>query len=237
MSTESALIPELDVGDLYAKSPAEVLAALTALEPTDPRWRDYLFRAEELSFSPDQAAALRALLRPVIAAAAEPLDRDDEVAVASAIRRYVASLPVAGLAECRDWLTVERRMPPVLELEAVKMIARKLAATLPPDAASLAPLAEQLIDLARAYLAPRILARRTFAATVVECALALALLGSPHAAELADRLRAVDSAALRLVVARRAAALADEVAARFPGERSAPARQALAGLAAVAVAA
>ena len=226
--------PSLDDGELEELSPTEILGELENTALTDARRQRLICVAQGVHFEPAQVARLQSLLRRYVDAYHDPRNRDEEVAVASAIRKYIATLPVAELLTCQDWLTVERRMPAPLEMEVAKMITRKLAATLPEETNCLAPIGEQLIDLVRSYLNPRVLSKRFFGTTVVEASLALALLRSPHLAEASTLLGSGGTDVVRFIVARQAKALSAEIETRFPGERSEAVRHALACLVAAA---
>ncbi len=215
-------------------SPAEVLAELQTPGLSATRRRQLICLAEVLRFEPAQAVILRLLLRQYVDQYHDPRDKDEEVVVASAIRKFVSSLPVTDLLECQDWLKIERKMPAPLEMEVVKMITRKLTATLPQDVGYLGPIGDLLIDLVRSYLNPRVLSKRFFGATVLDASLSLALLRSPHLTEVANLLRVVRSDVMRFVIARQTKQMSTEIEKRFPEERCKPARQALASLAATA---
>ncbi len=211
-------------------SPAEVLAELQTPGLSATRRRQLICLAEVLRFEPAQAAILRSLLRQYVDQYHDPRDKDEEVVVASAIRKFVSSLPVTDLLECQDWLKIERKMPAPLELEVVKMITRKLTATLPEDVGYLGPIGDLLIDLVRSYLNPRVLSKRFFGATVLESSLSLALSRSPYLPELTRLLRSPCVDWLQTLVARQARVLKSKLDQRFPGERSLAARDCLSNL-------
>ena len=115
------------------------------------------------------------------------------------------------------------------------MLTRKLTATLPEDVGYLQP-ARGSAHRPRADLPEPILSKRYFAATILESSLSLALMRSPHLAEVAERLRTVRSDVILyfVVTCARAKLVCVEIEQRFSGGRSEPARQTLASLATAA---
>lgn len=215
-------------------SAAEVLATLeTAGVPAANR-RRMILAAEVLRFDAAQAESLKPLLRRYIDRQYGSDQGDEQIAVASAVRKYIALLSVAELPTVTALLQADRKAPPPFEMEVAKMITRKLLATLPDDTAPLQSLGEELMDLVAGYATPRMLPKRYCGAVALDAMLSLALLRSRHLPGLTSRLRSIPINWFRATVARQARVLRGDIAKRFSAERCRPASQCLADLAAAA---
>jgi hypothetical protein len=78
-------------------SPGELLQRLQSATTGDPERRKLVIEAEAMKFEPAQVAELNALLRTFIEECRDSDDPQDIVAVGSAIRKYVATMPLDDL--------------------------------------------------------------------------------------------------------------------------------------------
>ena len=187
--------------------------------PRDPQSRRHLVLVlEPLSFNGGQIAELRELLRQFIEENRDSNVPEDLVAVGSAIRKFVGILPADQLGEISFILESGHRAPvaPEIELEVAKMIVRKLTVNVSREPNFLPDLANQLADLARTYLNPRLLPRQYHAAIALNSILALALLRSDLLPEVNEILRPLRAPWFKQLVARRAEEIGGELGSRFP---------------------
>jgi len=86
---------------------------------------------------------------------------DRLVSVGSAIRKYIAIMPMGSMGELSELLDPENRSPlPIeLELEVVKMVYRNFEVHPPATTDSEPNLSERLWEVVQAYMNPRILSR------------------------------------------------------------------------------
>jgi len=198
---------------------AEILQALKS--PTSPeRHRQSICIAESVLFDESEIDELAAYLNKYINSKINSENKDEIVAVASALRKVIAVLPVTELPRCAEWLKAEKQTPPPLEMEVVKMITRKLQAALPEETSQLRVLNPLLIDLIQDYLNPRTLYKRYFGVTTGQAFLALALLrheGFPH---IVERLQRLTVRWFRTSLRRQARVIQLDLAARFTETRS-----------------
>jgi hypothetical protein len=193
-----------------------------------------ILAAEVLRFDASQTEVLKPLLRKHIDRFYTSEQGDELIAVASAVRKYVALLSVVELPSVVDLLWRERKAPASFEMEVAKMVTRKLTATLPEDTTPLRPLEDELMDLADGYATPRMLPKRHCGAVALDSMLSLTLLRSKHLPSLATRLRSIPINWFRATVARQARALQTELKRRFTTERCGPALECLTVIAAAA---
>jgi len=215
-------------------SPAEILTLLLTADLPAVKRRAMILAAETLRFDASQAESLKPLLRRFIDRVYATEQGDEQVAVASAVRKYIALLSPAELPVVATLLRADRKGPPWFEMEVAKMVARKLTATLPENTVPLGPLGDELIDLVRGYLSPRLLPKRHCGAVAFDASLALALLASPHLGELVALLRLVRVEWFRTSLARQARAIHSDLGKRFPADRCNRACRALEELATAA---
>lgn len=215
-------------------TPGEILSGLTSADLTISKQRQLILAAEVLRFEEAQVAELEPILRTYVDQHLISDVKKEQIVVGSAIRKLIAMLPVRALPLCEEWLRINRKTPPLLEMEVVKMVTRKLTATLPEDTGYLGSLGDQLIDLLRSYLNPRTLSKRYFGATAMEASLSLALMRSPNLNNALELLRSLRVNWFRATVARQARVTGSDLERRFPGDRSAEARRCLADLNAAA---
>ena len=214
-------------------SPDEILRRLNDGTLSHPDRRVLVIEAEAADFERDQLDIVNDLLRAFIAANRRSGDSDDLVAVGAAVRKCIATLPAdeafayaAELLDSQDGTAASAE----LELEATKMVVRKLMANPPPTADVATQLADRLFEIVRSYVNPRILPQRTFGAIALNAVLALAILQDRHASEVHQIVAESNVPWFRQMVARRAARLRDERAARFPDGSSEGSLGSLAGL-------
>lgn len=201
---------------------ADVLSNLENHSLSRDDLRKFILEAEVVSFNAEQANQLKPLLRRHIEHNRDSSDPADLVAVGSAIRKYVGILGRDEISSVGFVLEAGHKTPvsPELELEVTKMIVRKLSAVAPQEANSLAELGNQLMDLARTYLNPRLLPRQYHGAIALNSVLALTLLRVPNLAELFDRVRQLPLPWFKQLVVRRAEALKQDLAKRFAGNEA-----------------
>ncbi len=184
----------------------EVIEKLKSGKLSEEEKRKLIIEAEALEFDGEQAQELNSLLRSFIEQYRDSNKPDDLVAVASAIRKYVATMRMEDLASVAMLLDVGHNgaVPLEVELELAKMLVRKLIAN-PPERADAEPeLADHLMDMARTYLSPRMLSRDKYGAVAVNAVFALLLLRSRHAEDLVGILAKLDIPWFTQLVARRA---------------------------------
>jgi len=145
--------------------------------------RQLVIEAEVVRFSPPHKEALLHLLRDFIEKYRDSNDRQDQIAVGSAIRKYVACMNVADVGSVGLLLEAGQRGEPPLEIKLVivKMIGRKFAAN-PPLAPNAEPeLADKVFELAEASLFRHVLPEGKWAAMGLEAVHALAAMLSSKA--------------------------------------------------------
>ncbi|MGO9599235.1 MAG: hypothetical protein ACLP7Q_14705 [Isosphaeraceae bacterium] len=181
-----------------------------------------VIEAELLEFSEVQAASLTKLLRRFIDDCRESNVPSDLVAVASAIRKFVAT---ASTGEAFDYaaslLRASSRAPPSieLELEVTKMVVRRLTANPPASDQSFPDLAIRLKELCETYLNPRLLARENHGAVALNAVLGLVLTRDHAAIDVIGRVRGLNASWFQKLVGRRASRLKTELGQRCFGDR------------------
>ena len=180
-----------------------------------------VIEAEVLSFEPGQIAQLNTVLRGFIEDYRNSDDPEDLVAVASAIRKYVATMERDALGALAVLLASDQNGTVALEveLEVAKTLVRKLTAS-PPEASDSEPeLADRLMDVAGTYLNARLLAREKYGAAALNAVLALPLLRTRRMADLLAVLKQLPVPWFTELVIRRASRIRDDFSRRFsPGE-------------------
>ncbi|MFO0808734.1 MAG: hypothetical protein U0746_08945 [Gemmataceae bacterium] len=212
-----------------------LLAIIESPGTTADRRRLAILEAESVPFDPADANRLKGFLRSLLDRSYSTKDPDERVAVSSAVRKYVSLLKPDELAGLAELIRAERKAPPTFEMEVAKMVVRKLTAVLPEDTAALAPLAEELMDVVRAYASPRALVKRYQGAAALDAALGVTMISATHTAEVAALIGGLDAQWFREVVAQRAREIATELEGRFPSARRERAVAALSQLADAAV--
>ncbi len=184
--------------------------------------RKLILKAEVLPFRGQHAAALVPLLRQFIETYRESNVPADLVAVGSAIRNYVATAASDDAFEAAaSLLKAQGRLPiPIeLEVEATKMVVRKLTANPPTERDQYTELALRLEELVDAYARPRFLAREKYGAVVLNAVLGLVLTRSGRDAEVLERMRTLDVPWFQQLLARRAARLRADLLSRESGAK------------------
>lgn len=134
-------------------------------------------------FVPSQREALLPLLWRYILDRRNSNDRDELVGVATAIRKYIAIMPMDRMGELAALLESGHRSPlPIdLEIEIAKMVYRNFE-VYPPVVADPQPeLARRLWEMVRAYIDPRILLRDKYSAATSLAIEAIVSMRSPLA--------------------------------------------------------
>ncbi len=172
----------------YSLETDPAVAALTVVDgiidpTTDHPWRRLLvIAAEGIHFTDDQDQQLIPVLMEFIENFRDSNDREDRVAVCSAIRSYVGLVGTAQVESVAKLLEPGHRASPTVDtlLETLKMIARKFAANPPASPNQYPALSGQLERVARAYLNPYVLPQSKNAAVAMNALQALAALASPE---------------------------------------------------------
>jgi hypothetical protein len=210
---------ERDLADPERRSTA-IVEALQRPDLGQDERRKLILEAEVLPFRGQLAAALVPLLRRFIEACRESNVPADLVAVASAIRNYVATAATEEAFEAAaSLLKAHGRLPIPLELEVevTKMVVRKLTVNPPAERGRYPELAARLDELVDAYAKPRFLAREKFGAVALNAVLGLVLTRSGPDQEVVKRMRALEVGWFQQLLARRAASLGSDIAARCVG--------------------
>ncbi|MCH8042931.1 MAG: hypothetical protein IID44_04355 [Planctomycetes bacterium] len=158
VSSSASLLDDA-AADSSVLTPDQLLDQL-ANAGTNPPCR-LLCEAELTRFVPSQHEALLPLLWRYILNHRNSNDRDELVAVGSAIRKYIAIMPMDRMGELAVLLKSGNRSPlPIeLEIEVAKMVYRNFEVHPPVDANPQPELAQRLLEIVQAYTNPRILLR------------------------------------------------------------------------------
>ncbi len=183
----------------------------------DARRRRLVIEAEAMTFEPGQVGELNSLLRTFIEEYRDSDDPQDIVAVGSAIRKYVAAMPLADLPGVAALLDAghKAQAPLSVELEICKMVFRKLLANPPGDKQEFPELDWCLTDVVRVYANDRLLSREKYGATALNAVLALVLLNGDRIASVAQQLRALKAGWFRELAARQARNTSRDLMQRF----------------------
>ena len=214
----NAEVESAEAEDVDPESRCEaVVTSLQRHELEPEERRTLILEAEVLPFRGQQAAELVPLLRRFIEKYRESDDPADLVAVGSAIRNYVATVPVGDALEAAASLLKEEgelEIPIELEVEVTKMVVRKLTANPPATAHQYSELALRLEELVDVYARPRLLPREKYGAVALNAILELVLSRSGRDADVVERMRTLDVAWFQQLLARYAARLREELIAR-----------------------
>lgn len=122
---------------------------------------DLIIRAELTRFDMRQQQRLLPILWSYILAHRDSNNSDELVAIGSAIRKYIALMPMDQMENLAVLLDSENRspLPLELELEVSKMIYRNFEARPPAQANPQPKLAKLLWQMAQTYINPRLLLR------------------------------------------------------------------------------
>lgn len=178
------------------------------------QYRQLIIESEAASFSTDGARELRSFLVAFVAKYRHSTNEDDQIAVGSAIRKYIATIPVEELASVLDLLGNK----PVLidvELEVVKMVVRKLTARPLENTDAMSDLSIRLYEIADAYLNGQFIERKKFGTVALNCVIAIILLGHQFSNEIQQRIVALESIWFKDAVRRRCRAICDELLTRI----------------------
>ncbi len=161
----------------------EILKQLTVAGAKAPC--SLLCQVELMHFDPSQREAVLPLLWQYIIDHRNSKDCDELVAVGSAIRKYIAIMPMDRMGELAVLLEAGHRssLPIDLELEVVKMIYRNFEVH-PPEVADPHPeLAKRLWEMVQAYINPRVLLRDKHSAATSLAIEAIVSMRSPLAVQ------------------------------------------------------
>jgi len=199
-------------------SPDASLARLEDAATSDSERRRIVIEAEVLPFGPNERSRLSVVLHRFIEEHRNSDDPEDLVAVASAIRKYVATMHGDGLGALAVLLASDQNatVPLEVELEVAKTLVRKLTSQPPEGPDSEPELADRLMELASAYLNARLLSREKYGAVALNVVLALLLLRSRHVADLLRLLSNLRVPWFTQLVVRRASRVRDDFERRFP---------------------
>ena len=203
-------------------TPADYVRKLCDAGLNENEKRMLVTQVETLDVTGEQASLLTRTLRQFIDDRRESNVPADLVAVASAIRKFVAT---ASTQEAFDYaaslLSASGRSPlPIeLELEITKMVVRKLAANPPASNESLPDLAARLNELSETYLNPRLLAREKHGALALNAVIGLVLTRDRLGSRVICRVRDLRVAWFQQLVRRRASRLKAELEERSSDDR------------------
>lgn len=198
-------------------SPSAVLAALTDATTSRQVRRRMVIEAEVLHFAPSERNELNAVLRRFIEDYRNSDDPEDLVAVASAIRKYVATMNRDDVGTLAVLLATDQNatVPLEVELEVAKTLVRKLTAHPPEEPDSEPELGDRLADMTEAYLNARLLSREKYGAVALNAVLALLILRSRRMADLLPVLKELRVPWFTQLLVRRAARLRNDLSRRF----------------------
>ena len=186
-STDPQLIPSSTWPSLNAAAdssvltPDQLLRQLADAGANPPN--NLLCEVELTRFVPSQHETLLPLLWQYILDHRNSNDRDELVAVGSAIRKYIAIMPMDRMGELAVLLESGNRSPlPIeLEIEVAKMVYRNFEVHPPVDANPQPELAQRLWEMVQAYTNPRILLRDKHSAAASLAIEAIVSMRSPLA--------------------------------------------------------
>lgn len=175
--------------------------------------------AEITAFSGDQVAALVGLLRSFALENRDSDNFDTQVAVSAAVRKLVANLPPDQIGSVAELLVADHHMPVPLyvELEVTKSIVQWLLNQ--PCGEDESELAAGLMELAKTYINPRLLAREKHGATALNAVLGLLLLRTDSTENVIQLIERAGVAWFSDLVASRAERLCETLQQRFVGEQ------------------
>lgn len=161
-------------------TPQDVLEQLQNPDIPHTDRRQLIIEAEGLDFDVDESTVLIPLLFEFIMKYRDSNNPEDLLAAGSAIRNYVALLPLTDVGTVATLLEPGHQtvLPLEIQLEIAKMVARKFTANPPHQVEPEPELANHLAGLAKAYMEPHILPREKYAAVTVNALLALAAMRS-----------------------------------------------------------
>ncbi len=134
-------------------------------------------------FAPPEREVILPLLWQYILDHRNSNDPEELVAVAAAVRKYIAIMPMARMGELAALLETGNRLPlPVdLEIEVAKMVYRNFEVHPPVVADPQPQLAQRLWEMVQAYIDPRILIRDKYSAATSLAIEAIVAMRSPLA--------------------------------------------------------
>lgn len=146
---------------------------------------NYIIEAEITRFDLQQQQRLLPVLWSYINAHRNSSTPGDLIAVGSAIRKYIAIMPMEKMETLAALLDPENRspLPLELELEVAKMVYRNFEVHPPTHANPQSQLASNLMQMAQAYLNPRLLLRDKYSACASLAIEAIVAMRSNLAAE------------------------------------------------------
>lgn len=196
----------------------ELLAVLADSTADNLERRQAVLETEVFAFDANDVPQLHAALLQFIQTHRDSNDPEDQVAVASAVRKLIAEATAADLDSFAFLLESGSRAPVPLEveLEVAKMVVRKLTASPPLAAEFDSRLTDQLFDIACTYLNDRLLGREKYAAVTVNAVLALLLLHSLHLSEVIQRVGQLRTEWFKTMLKRRGTQVAREIHERDP---------------------
>lgn len=146
---------------------------------------NHIIEAEITRFDLQQQHRLLPILWSYIDAHRNSSTPGELIAVGSAIRKYIAIMPMEKMETLAALLDPENRspLPLELELEVAKMVYRNFEVHPPTHANPQSQLASNLMQMARAYLNPRLLLRDKYSACASLAIEAIVAMRSNLAAE------------------------------------------------------
>lgn len=152
----------------------------------DARKRELIINAEAFTFDGNARIELISILRDYIDQNRDSNDQDVLLAVGSAIRKYVAMIDMSDIDSLASILESGHRASTSIEieLEVAKMAFRKFVANPPRELNTHSALADQLADLARVYLNPRVFPKGRCSAVAMLATQASLVMISSHCEQI-----------------------------------------------------
>jgi hypothetical protein len=171
------------IGECSNITPDALLDRLSADSENIPC--DLIIETELTRFDTQQQKRLLPVLWTYILAHRNSNNSEELVATGSAIRKYIALMPMDQMENLATLLDSENRspLPLELELEIAKMIYRNFEVHPPAQANPQPRLAEHLWQMAQTYLNPRLLLRDKYSAVASLSIVAIVAMRSDFAGE------------------------------------------------------
>ncbi len=151
--------------------------------------RQLIIEAEAVPFEGQERQRLIELLKDYIEENRDSTDRNELIAVGSAIRKCVALLDSSEFGWLATLLESGHRAQPSLdaELEIAKMVFRRYSVSPPAQSDPHPQLSARLAEMANDYLRPRVFSRERFSTVAMLAIQALLVMRSEHAQAIIDQ--------------------------------------------------
>ena len=151
--------------------------------------RQLVIEVEAMPVEGEERRRLIELLKHYIEEHRDSTDRDELIAVGSAIRKCVALLESSEFGWLATLLESGHRVQPSLdaELEIAKMVFRRYSVSPPEEADPHPDLSDRLAEIASDYLRPRIFSRERFSTVAMLAIQSLLVMRSGRAQEIIEQ--------------------------------------------------